>query len=297
MDDGGSPTGHERGWRKLFRKQQQPETGEDVTEEGIISMVKEGHEQGFIEDNEVRMIHNVFEFGDKDAKDIMTHRRNIAALDAKMTFRGMIDFVEANNFSRYPVYEEDIDNIIGLVHIRDILHLIQNQSLMDRPIGEIAGLIGETAFIPETRNIDDLFRAMQRRKMHMVIVVGEYGQTCGLVTMEDIIEEIMGNIQDEHDEEVPQITKQPDGSFLMDGMSPFYEVCESLGIEDDRLQEEYDTLNGFLVAQINRIPSDGETIHVDACGYGFDILKVENRTIQSVRVEGKRPGLLEMINK
>lgn len=280
MDDGGSPQHNsEKGWRRLF-KRTQPENPEDMTED-IISMVKEGHEQGLIEENEAQMIHNIFEFGDKDAKDIMTHRKNIDALSADASFREMLQFVEEKHHSRYPIYEEDIDNIIGVVHIKDILHVIWAQGIADRPIREFKGLIHDIAFIPETRNIDDLFRGMQHKKIHMVAVVDEYGQTSGIVTMEDIIEEIMGNILDEHDLETPEIEEQADGSFLLDGMASFYEVCDRLGIEGDAA-EEYDTLNGFLVAQIDRIPSDGEHIHVDACGYGFDVLTVENRTISRV---------------
>lgn len=282
MDDGGSPRNVKKGWRRFFKKAPF-ENAEDVTEEGIISMVKEGHEQGVILASEAEMIHNIFEFSDKDAKDIMTHRKHIAALDGTMSFREMLQFVEENNYSRYPVFEGDIDNITGVVHIKDILNLILKQEIMDTPIRELSGLCHDIVFIPETRNINTLFKGMQQKKTHMVIVVDEYGQTSGLVTMEDIIEEIMGNIQDEHDEEEPIIVLQSDGSFLMDGMAPFHEVCEQLLIEDVEL-EQYDTLNGFLIALIDRIPADGETIHLEAYGYSFDILKVENRIIKSVKI-------------
>lgn len=285
MDDGGSPHNVKKGWKRFFKKAPFDNT-DDVTEEGIISMVKEGHEQGVILASEAEMIHNIFEFSDKDAKDIMTHRKHIAALDGRMSFREMLQFVEDNNYSRYPVFIGDIDNIIGVVHIKDILNLILKQEIMDTPIQELEGLFHELSFIPETRNINNLFKGMQQKKTHMVIVVDEYGQTSGLVTMEDIIEEIMGNIQDEHDEEEPVITRQNDGSFLMDGMAPIHEVCEQLDISEEELEEleEYDTLNGFLIAMIDRIPSEGEKIHLEAYGYDFDILQIENRMIKNVKV-------------
>lgn len=283
MDDGGSPLKQiKKGWRFLFRKGQM-ENPDDVTEEGIISMVKEGHEQGVILASEAEMIHNIFEFSDKDAKDIMTHRKHIAALDGDSTFREMLAYIEEQNYSRYPVYQEDIDNIIGVIHIKDVLNFILRQDVIDQPVRSIEGLLHDIPFIPETRSINDLLRRMQTNKMHMAVVVDEYGQTSGIVTLEDIIEEIMGNIQDEHDQEELAIVRQNDESYLMDGMAPLHEVCEMLNINHEELKE-YDTLNGFLVSLIDKIPSDGEQFHLDAYGYRFDVLLVENKLIKKVKV-------------
>lgn len=282
MDDGGCPRKDtKRGWKRFFKKGNYD--GEDV-EEGIISLAREGHEQGVILDSEVEMIHNIFEFNDTDARDIMTHRKHIAALDGNMTFREMLHFIEEQNYSRYPVYQDDIDNIIGVVHIKDILNLILKNEIMDQPIIELKDLIHEITFIPETRNINTLFKGMQSKKTHMVIVVDEYGQTSGLVTMEDIIEEIMGDIEDEHDEEEQNIITESDGVYIMDGLAPLDEVCELLGIEDEEL-EEFDTLNGFLVSLIDKIPADGETFKVEAFGFEFDVQLVENKMIKTVKVK------------
>lgn len=255
---------------------------DDVTEEEIISMVNEGHEHGVLLASEAEMIHNIFEFGDKEAKDIMTHRKNIVAIEANTKFIDTLTFLKENNYSRFPVYEEDIDNIIGVLHIKEALDFSQEQNLLEKPIKEIDGLIRETEFIPETRNINTLFTAMQNEKNHMVIVVDEYGQTSGIVAMEDILEEIVGNIEDEHDKEEELIVKSEDESYLMSGMAPLKDVAEVLGIELE--EDDFDTLNGFLVSLIDKIPNEDEHLSADAFGYHFEILHVENKTIQSVKV-------------
>lgn len=256
---------------------------DDVTEEEIISMVNEGHEQGVLLASEAEMIHNIFEFGDKEAKDIMTHRKNIVALDATKTFRQTLEFFKENNYSRVPVYLDNIDNIIGVLHIKEALELSLDASVYDKEIRDIKGIIREVEFIPETRNINTLFTTMQAEKSHMVIVVDEYGQTSGIVAMEDILEEIVGNIEDEHDEEEHTIEKQMDGSYLMSGMAAFEEVIEELGIEQAE-DEDFETLNGFLISLIGKIPSDDEVFSTTAHGYLFEILAVENKIIQSVKV-------------
>lgn len=267
---------------KLFGVDPQSDT-DDVTEEEIISMVNEGHEQGMLLASEAEMIHNIFEFGDKEARDIMTHRKNIVALDGTMKFADAITYLTENNYSRYPVYLENIDNIIGMLHIQEALALSQKPELGDWQIKDIKGLVREIAFIPETRNINTLFTMMQTGKNHMVIVVDEYGQTSGLVAMEDILEEIVGNIEDEHDEEEPMIARQPDGSLRMDGMAPFDEVMEALGTEPEEEDEDFETLNGFLISLIDKIPNDGEVFSTTAYGWLFEILSVENKMIRTVR--------------
>ncbi len=255
---------------------------DDVTEEEIISMVNEGHEHGVLLASEAEMIHNIFEFGDKEAKDIMTHRKNIVAIDGDMRFIDAVQFLKENKYSRFPVYEEDIDNIIGILHIKEVLDDSQEQELLEKPIKEIDGLVRETEFIPETRNINLLFKEMQSKKNHLVIVVDEYGQTAGLVAMEDILEEIVGNIEDEHDAEVPLMEKMEDGSFVMNGMAPLEDVADVLEITLE--EDDFETLNGFLISLIDKIPNEDEHLSADAFGYHFEILHVENKMIQSVRV-------------
>ena len=180
----------------------QKSKAENVTEEDIKTMVNEGHEQGVLESSEAEMISNIFEFDDKEAGDIMTHRKNIVALDGSMTVREASRFVlkEASN-SRFPVYGEDLDDIIGTVHIRDVLVHAENPGEAQTALRLVPGMLRSAHFIPETRNINSLFKEMQSQKIHMEIVIDEYGQTAGLVTMEDILEEIVGNILDEYDED------------------------------------------------------------------------------------------------
>lgn len=272
-------------------------SGENVTEEDIMSMVNEGHEQGVVEADEAEMITNIFQLNDKEAHDIMTHRKNIAAMDSHMLLGDAVEFIlkEGVN-SRYPVYEEDMDDIIGLLHMKDALLFAEKEENRARELGEIPGLLRDAHFIPETRNLDTLFKEMQAEKIHMEIVVDEYGQTAGIVTMEDILEEIVGNIMDEYDEEEEFIIKNPDGSFVFEGLTPLKEVEGALEIafEEEDL-DMYDTLNGFLISRLNRIPKDGESLRVEFADFEFRILKVKNKMIQSVRVSPLgRGGLREM---
>lgn len=258
---------------------------DNVTEEDIKSMVNEGHEQGILEAGEAEMITNIFELDEKTAEDVMTHRKNLVALDCTLTLREALDFIlkEGSN-SRYPVYREEIDDIIGVLHMRDAVVFFEQEEYKDLSLDQIPGLLREPHFIPETRNLDNLFREMQSQKTHMEIVVDEYGQTVGIVTMEDILEEIVGNIMDEYDVEEDLIAAQEDGSFLMSGMASLDQAAKILGISfEEEGEEVYDTVNGFLISRLGRIPGDGEEPVVICLGYEFRVLKVENKMIQSVR--------------
>lgn len=266
-------------WRYWKSKQ------ENVTEEDIKTMVNEGHEQGVLESSEAEMISNIFEFDDKQASDIMIHRKNIVALDGTMILRDAARFVlkEGTN-SRYPVYGEDLDDIIGTVHMRDLLIHAENPQESAMEIARIPGVLREAHFIPETRNINSLFKEMQSQKIHMEIVIDEYGQTAGLVTMEDILEEIVGNILDEYDVDEQYITRIGE-DLTMTGMTPLEEAQKALGIEfPEEDLENYDTVNGLLISRLDRIPGDEEQPEVRYQGYLFSVLKVKNKMIQSVRV-------------
>ena len=279
MDDGGSPnTGF---FKKIFHKLPFKDS-EDVTEEEIISMVNEGHEQGVLRENEAEMIHNIFEFGDKEAGDIMTHRKNISALDGNDIFEDVITLVIDSHYSRMPVYSDTIDNIIGVLHIKETLSYSRQPELLKKPIKEIDGLIRPVDFIPETRNINALFQEMQSAKEHMVIVVDEYGQTAGLVTMEDILEEIVGNILDEYDEDETYIQEKGEDRYEIDGLTQLSDLSEKLDI--DFSGEEFETLNGLLVAHMGHIPQEGDTFDMDYGGYNFKVMSVENKVIKTVLV-------------
>lgn len=255
---------------------------EDVTEEEIISMVNEGHEQGVLLASEAEMIHNIFEFDEKEAKDIMTHRKNIVAIDGRISLTDAIAFIIDNNKSRYPVYIDDIDNIIGVLHIKDAFSFVQQNELFRTPINEIQGLIREVDFIPETLKINTIFKNMQNAKNHMFIVIDEYGQTSGIVAMEDVLEEIVGNIEDEHDAEEQMIEETGEESYVMNGMASLSEVVEKLQLPIE--EDSFDTLNGLLISLLDKIPAEGEVCEVDAYGYHFKILEVEDKIIHKVVV-------------
>ena len=262
-------------------------SNEKVTEEDIMYMVNEGHDQGVLEASEAEMITNIFEFDDKVASDIMTHRKNVVALESTMTLKETVDFIvkEANN-SRFPVYEEDIDNIVGVLHMRDVLYFAEQEEYLDRPISQIDGLLRSAHFAPEAKNINALFKEMQSEKIHMEIVIDEYGQTAGIVTMEDILEEIVGNIMDEYDNEEPDIVVKENGSFQLSGMTPLDDVEDALEMEfDEDDKDNFDTLNGFLISRLGHLPEDDEKGQVVFGGYRFSIVKAENKIRQTVAAE------------
>ena len=278
MDEGGSHPGFFQNLKSLFGKG----NSDKMTEEEIISMVNEGHEKGLLEANETELIHNIFEYGDKEAGGIMTHRKNIVAVDGTMKLKDALNYMLDQNYSRFPVYEENIDNIIGFLHFKDAVKANRDPKEQEKMIRELPNILRPARFIPETRNISDLLRTMQKQKLHFVIVVDEYGQTAGLVTMEDIIEEIVGNIQDEYDMEEEDIVELPDHSFIIRGVTPLEDVEEALGVSFG--EDEIETLNGFLISILDRIPADDEHIVINHSGYRFAVQSIQNKVIQKVHV-------------
>ena len=254
----------------------------DVTEEEIISMVNEGHELGVLEAGEVEMITNIFEFGDKEASDIMTHRNHIMALDSTTPFKEALAFMLRESNSRYPVFEENLDHVIGVLYLKDAMRIHTSDEELNQPIGTVDGLVREAVFVPETKNIDDLFRSMQSQKNQMVIVMDEYGQTSGLVTMEDILEEIVGNIMDEYDPEENYIEEKGENEYVIEGMTRLNDLEERFDISFG--ETEFETLNGYLISKLDRIPDEDENSEVEIGGYSFKIVKVEKNVIQSVLV-------------
>lgn len=259
----------------------QSEENPDVTEEEIISMVNEGHEQGVIQASEAEMITNIFEFGDKRAEDIMVNRTNIVAIDCETTFSEAVSFMLNGRNSRYPVYEENVDHIIGILHMKDALRRQAQTDPMAR-IRDIPGLIREARFIPETRKVDSLFKTMQSTKCQMVIVLDEYGQTAGMISMEDILEEIVGSIMDEYDADESYIRQKGEDEYVIEGKTPLDELEERLGISFG--ETEFETLNGYLIARIDHIPEPDEKFEIRIGHYEFRVLSVENKMIKTVSV-------------
>lgn len=257
------------------------EDKEKVAEE-IIDKIEEGYQKGVLAKREMQMICNIFGYMDTDAKDIMTHRKHIVAIDGKSTLYKALKFMLEENNSRFPIYDGDIDNIIGMIHLRDAMKCYHKEVLRNVPIKQLKDYIRPVSFIPETRSIDKLFLQMQKDKKHMAIVIDEYGQTSGLVTMEDIIEEIVGNIQDEYDDEEEMIIAQPDGTYIVDGTTQLEDLEELLGISFD--EEDYDTINGYLVDQLDRIPTEDEKSTVQVEDYQFEVVAVSKKTIRKIRI-------------
>lgn len=253
-----------------------------AAEAEILSMVNEGHEQGYIEASEAEMITNIFEFGDKKAQDIMTDRSNIVAIDASMKLEDAISFMLSENNSRFPVYEENLDHIIGILHLKDALRIRNQKSSTKKMVGEIDGLLREAKFIPETRKLDALFSTMQSTNLQMVIVIDEYGQTSGLIAMEDILEEIVGNIMDEYDEEEGHIEEKGKNKYIIEGMTPLEELEKRFQISFN--EDDFETINGFLISKMEKIPDKKDRFDITIDGYNFKVISVENKMIQRVLV-------------
>lgn len=262
------------------------EQQEAVTEEEIISIVDEAHEQGVIEKNEAEMIQNIISFNETKVGDIMTHRTSVVAFDQERFLKDVIDEMLEEGNSRYPVYAEDLDDIQGLIHYKDALKFMtQNPWAKFKPLKELPGLIRKADFIPESGSISNLFRTMQLKQTHMAAVVDEYGQTQGVITMEDILEEIVGEILDEYDEDEDiAIQTQTDNSILIDGFAELEDVEEELGINFGKV--EVTTLNGFLTDVLGHIPTEADLEkELVANGYRFKIISLGHRTIGKVRAE------------
>ena len=251
---------------------------DEKVEEEILSMVEEGHEQGVILEEVAEMISNIFEFADNLARDVMTNRQRIVAIDRNMLIQDALLFAVENKFSRYPVFEEDIDNIIGVLHLKDLVAAyLENPS---QPVSEIAE---EAMMIHPTYDISKLLKKMQQEKIHMAVVIDEYGQTEGIVTMEDIIEEIIGNILDEHDEEEKVFKRKAKDGYVVEGLLPLDEV-EELIPELEFPEAEIETLNGFLLCELGRLPEEGEKIEIDYQGYRFRPVEIKDKMIKLVKI-------------
>lgn len=254
------------------------EVDEDKVEEEIMSMVEEGHEQGAILTDEAEMISNIFEFGDKEVKDVMTSRQKIIGIEKETSLEEAMVFMLDHKFSRYPIYEDDIDNIVGILHLKDaMIYYMKDREV---PIDTIAR---EANYVHPTQNISKLFKKMQSEKIHMEVVIDEYGQTEGIVAMEDILEVIVGNILDEYDEEEHDIVKLGDNnSYLIRGMARLDEIEELLDIEFP--DEDIDTLNGFILYQLGRLPKEEENIDIIYQGYSFKPIDIHDKMIVQVKV-------------
>ena len=277
MEDDAKP----RWFERLFKKKK--ELDEDGTEREIIAIVNEGQENGTIEPEEAEMIANIFELSDKDAGDIMTNRNHIMAFDDETKLKDALKEIINNNFSRYPVYHEDLDHIIGILHLKDAIRMREEAPKLNPTLAELSDELREAVFVPETKTVNSLFKQMQSTNTQMVIVVDEYGQTSGLVAMEDILEEIVGNIQDEYDDDNDRIVEDDKGdNYLIEGLTKLEDLSERLGI--DFGDTEFETINGYLISLMEHIPEEGDHFETDIGGYHFKVEDVEDKMIKSISV-------------
>lgn len=253
-----------------------------AAEDEIISMVNEGTESGEIEESEAAMINNIFEFGDKAAKDIMTDRSNIVAIDMSDKLEDAIEVMLDCGKSRFPVYSENIDHIVGIIHIKDAISAGRDKTNKKKTIEGVEGLIREAKFIPETRKVDALFSTMRAAKLQMVIVVDEYGQTAGIVAMRDILEEIVGDIDDEYDEEDDVIIAKEENKYIIDGLTKLEDLEKYLDISFE--DENFETINGYLISKLEHIPDKKEKFEYAYKGYNFKVLSVENNMIKQILI-------------
>ncbi len=259
---------------KIFRIDDSKQS-ENVTEEEIRLLVDIGEEKGAIEAGEKEMIENVFEFNNMTAEDAMTHRTDVTAIWIGDTDDDIICYIEHSGLSRFPVYNEDIDDIIGIMSTRE--YLLNARRETPKPFNEI---LRPAYFVPESVKTDDLFRELQTQKIHMAVVVDEYGGTSGIVTMEDLLEMIVGNIYDEFDPlEEQDITKLSENLWRVDGGVDLLELTKELDIEIPE-NDEYDTLGGLVYSQLTTIPKDGSKPQVDVFGLHIEVEKLSDRRVE-----------------
>lgn len=252
------------------------EDEETVTEEEIRMMVDVGEEKGTIEEEERELINNVFEFNDKVVSEVMIHRTEIFAVNIKDNISDILNEIDDFKYSRIPVYEDTIDDIKGILYTKDIIKFLKKQK-----DGKVKNIMREAYFVSENKPIDDLFRDLQRNKKQIAIVVDEYGGTSGIITMEDILEELVGNIFDEYDDVEIDYEKVDDNTYLINGNVSIYDLKKILEVEIP--EGEYDTLSGYLIELMGRIPLDNEKPVIETPKVTYKIEEYEDKRIIKVK--------------
>ncbi|MDO4531792.1 MAG: hemolysin family protein [Bacillota bacterium] len=260
-----------------------------VTQEEIRQMVDAGGDNGSIDENEKEMINNIFELTNISAGSIATHRTDIVAVPLDASLEDIKNVTEEEKFSRIVVYDENIDNIVGVYHVKDMVkYILQDVTRMEEGNFHLEDLLMEPYFVPFSKKVDELLEEMQLEKVHMAIVIDEYGGTAGIVTMEDIMEEIFGNIFDEYDEEEEEdIMLVEENVYRINGSTDLQDVEEILQIVFEE-EADYDTLGGYLIGQLGRIPEEDESIEIPLCGWLFSVEAFEEKRIMKV-IASKMP--------
>ena len=254
---------------------------EQVTEEEIRLMVDVGNEEGTIEKSEKEMINNIFEFDEKTVAEVMTHRTEMIAVEDTATITEVAHTALEEGFSRIPVYGDSIDDIVGVLYVKDLLKYVENPCMQDETIQPF---IRDVLFVPESKRCTELFKLFKTKKKQMAVVVDEYGGTSGMVTMEDLLEAIVGNMQDEYDDEEEDVQQLSEGEFVLSGALTLEDVEKALDV-DLTAVEEHDTLGGFVTDLLDRIPGENEYPSVEVDHLRFTVLEVKERRIMKVKAE------------
>ena len=250
-----------------------------VTAEEILMMVDVGGEKGVIEENERDMIANIFDFGDTTASEVMTHRTEVVAVENTASIDDLVALTVETGRSRIPLFEEDIDTVLGIIYVKDLLQYVGKEEVADL---KLTDFMRDAYFIPEGKNLSELFEEMTSKKIQMAVVVDEYGGTAGIVTMEDILESIVGNIQDEYDNEEEEYSLVSENTYTVDGTMPIDEVSDLIDFE---LPEgDYDTLAGLLVSELGYIPKKTDHPTVTIGRVSLTVEEVDERRISRVLI-------------
>lgn len=260
----------------VLRFIRQKRVEETISEGEIRVMIEEGRKRGVIDTTEEQIFHGVFKFAKKSVKEIMVPKPKVYSIDIKSLPDEVLNYIVENEFSRYPVFREDKDNIVGVVYYKDVIREMYKKGGF-----ELEKIVKKPYFVPETMEISQLFKEMQKRHVHMAIVVNEYGINVGIVTLEDIIEEIFGEIMDETDVE-EDIERMKDGSYVVDASSMVSDLNESLGLDLPE-SPDYETLGGFILKKLGEIPKGGEVVFHG--NLKLTVLAMEGRRISKVRIE------------
>ncbi len=260
-----------------------------VTEEEIRMMVEAGNETGVIEESQRAMINNIFEFSDVKISEIMTHRTDIIGLDINDKISDIVYLAINKGFSRMPVYENSVDKIIGIIYVKDFLCLVGCEKPEDFHIKDF---MRKALYIPATNKCDEVFEIMTKKKIQMAIVVDEYGGTAGIVTMEDILEEIVGNIQDEYDKEEQEIVEVSEGTYIIDGSADPEDILPVLHVKPPEIHE-YDTMSAMIVDLLGRIPAEDETPVLVYDNVEFTVLLTEDNWISKLKAVTLKPDKKE----
>lgn len=252
-------------------------SGPFISEEEIRQMAEAGSEEGAIEEEEKELIHSIFEFGDTIVREVMTPKPDIIGVDVEESLDQVLHLVIKHGYSRIPVYKENLDEIVGIVYAKDVLRQIHS----GRERASLRELARKPYFVPESKRVAELLKEMQQEKVHVAIVVDEYGAVAGLVTLEDLLEEIVGEIADEYDREEPQIEPAGDGRYRVNARLAVDELNELLQV--DLPNEEWDTVGGLMMGSLGRLPTQGESVELE--GLRFTAERVQGRRISKVLIE------------